>query len=154
MAGSFGSGATELGVGFISVVPNASGFRKDLDRQITGVDKVGENVGKRVSSGMSRALKVGAAAAGAAAVAGIGMAFKGGLESALNVDTVTRSLAGLHGSAEAAADTMERVAKVSRDSSINHADYAAAAQNLAYIGVEGDQLERILTNAGDRKSVV
>src|SRR5699024_396618 len=84
-----------------------------------------------------------------AAVAGIGMAFKGGLESALNVDTVTRSLAGLHGSAEAAADTMERVARVSRDSSINHADYAAAAQNLAYIGVEGDQLERILTNAGD-----
>ena len=148
-AGGFGSGAVELGVGYISVTPNARGFRKDLDRQITGVDKVGENVGKRVSSGMTRALKVGAAAAGAAAVAGIGMAFKGGLESALNVDTVTRSLAGLHGSAEAAADTMERVAKVSRDSSINHADYAAAAQNLAYIGVEGDQLERILTNAGD-----
>ena len=147
--GGFGSGAVELGVGFVSVVPSARGFRKDLDRQITGVDKVGENVGKRVSSGMSRALKVGAAAAGAAAVAGIGMAFKGGLESALNVDTVTRSLAGLHGSAEAAADTMERVAKVSRDSSINHADYAAAAQNLAYIGIEGDQLERILTNAGD-----
>ena len=147
--GGFGSGAVELGVGFVSVVPSARGFRKDLDRQITGVDKVGENVGKRVSSGMTRALKVGAAAAGAAAVAGIGMAFKGGLESALNVDTVTRSLAGLHGSAEAAADTMERVAKVSRDSSINHADYAAAAQNLAYIGIEGDQLERILTNAGD-----
>src|SRR5699024_8652022 len=111
-AGGFGSGAVELGVGYISVTPNARGFRKDLDRRMTGVDKVDYDVGNRVAAGMARALKVGAVAAGAVAVAGVGVVVKGGLECALNVDTVTRSLDGLHGSAEAAAVTMERVAKV------------------------------------------
>lgn len=148
-----GGGSVELGTGYISVVPSAKGFQKDLDRQIgqatSGASKAGEDIGKRMSSGMTKALKVGAAAAGAAAVAGIGLAVKGGLESALNVDAATRSLTGLHGSAEKAADTIARVGKVSRDSSIDHADYAEAAKNLAYIGVEGDQLESILTNAGD-----
>ena len=143
----------ELAQAWVTISPRTKGMQKEIDKQLKGIsskgEKTGSALGEKITSGMKKTLKVGAAAAGAAAVAGIGMAFKGGLESALNVDTVTRSLSGLHGSAEVAADTMERVGKVSRDSSINHADYAAAAQNLAYIGIEGDQLESILRNTGD-----
>src|SRR5699024_2313925 len=94
-AGGFGSGAVELGVGYITVAPWARGFQKDLDKQITGVDKGGENVGKRVSSGMTRALKVGAAAAGAAAVAGIGAAITGGFGRLKQIGRARAKLSGL-----------------------------------------------------------
>ena len=147
-----GSGAVELGVGYVSVVPSAKGFSKELNKQLnqasSGAEAAGQKVGKQMSSGMAKALKVGGAAAGAAAVAGIGLAMKGGLDAAMNIDAASRSLTGLHGSAETAADTLERVGRVARDSSIDHADYAEAAKNLAYIGVEGEQLESILDNAG------
>src|SRR5699024_6661624 len=96
--GGFGSGAVELGVGFVSVVPSARGFSKELDKQLAGVSAgaagAGEKVGKSMSSGMSKALTVGGAAAGAAAVAGIGVAITKGFGRLNQIDQARAKLSG------------------------------------------------------------
>ena len=96
MANKFVGGGVELGTGYISVTANADNFRKDLDKQINGpAAKAGESAGKSMSAGLSKALKVGGAAAGAAAVAGIGVAITKGFGRLNQIDQARAKLSGL-----------------------------------------------------------
>ncbi|WP_226351487.1 MULTISPECIES: tape measure protein [unclassified Pseudonocardia] len=57
-------------------------------------------------------------------------------------------MTGLYGSAQDAGDMMERLKRLSSNSPIEYQAYAKASQQLAYMGVKGQQAEDVLRNVG------
>ena len=152
--GSFGSGAVELGVGYVSVVPSARNFSKELDKQLAGVSsgaaKAGENAGKSMSSGMSKALKVGALAAGGAAVAGIGVAITKGFSRLNALDQAESKLRGLKLEAGDVTRVMDGVSKAVTGTAFGLGEAATAAAKLASANVAvGDDMDRVLKLTAD-----
>ncbi|MFD4833748.1 phage tail tape measure protein [Streptomyces uncialis] len=81
--------AVEIGMGYVSVVPEVQGFAAELQQQVTGpADAVGQDAGKQAGTGfsgaMGGALKGGLAAVGAAA----GAVLVGGLSKALDQSAI------------------------------------------------------------------
>ena len=157
-AGGFGSGAVELGVGFVSVVPSARGFSKELDKQLAGVSAgaagAGEKVGKSMSSGMSKALKVGGAAAGAAAVAGIGVAITKGFGRLNQIDQARAKLSGLGHEAGSVEKIMDSALSAVKGTAFGMGDAATVAAATVAAGVKpGQELERTLKLMGDAATI-
>ncbi|MEV7582229.1 phage tail tape measure protein [Streptomyces erythrochromogenes] len=77
--------AVEVGMGYVSVVPEVQGFAAELDRQVTGpADAVGQNAGQAAGQGftgkMGGILKGGLAAVGIAAAAVLAKGFTDALD--------------------------------------------------------------------------
>lgn len=157
MAG-FGSGAVELGVGYVSVVPSAKGFQKELDKQLSqassGAASAGEKVGNSMSSGMSKALKVGGAAAGAAAVAGIGVAITKGFSRLNQIDQARAKLSGLGHEAGSVEKIMDSALAAVKGTAFGMGDAATVAAATVAAGVKpGQELERTLKLMGDAATI-
>lgn len=123
-----------------------SGFGKGV---VKDAGRAGEQGGRSLGRSLMGALgKAAAIGGGIATVLGIRNLGKAALESAQGIQQTRAVLTGLLGSAESAADTMQRVRNVARDSPIEYSSYNSAAEAFAYLGVEGEQLENILGNVG------
>ena len=72
----------------------------------------------------------------------------GAIDSAGDTAATEASLAGLYGSAEAAADMMGRISDIASGSRIDSSAYNELAKGLGYLGVEGQQAEDIMRNVG------
>lgn len=153
-----GSGAVELGVGYVSVIPSAKGFQKELDKQLAGASAgaagAGEKVGKSMSSGMSKALKVGGAAAGAAAVAGIGVAITKGFGRLNQIDQARAKLSGLGHEAGNVEKIMDSALTAVKGTAFGMGDAATVAAATVAAGVKpGQELERTLKLMGDAATI-
>ena len=144
--------AAELGVAYVSIVPEAKGLGRKIAKEFGAVDKAAESTGRSSGSKLMGALGAAAkkAALGAVVGAGIaaGAALMGGFASAVNQQTAQKVLSGLYGSASQATQMMEDLRKVSSTSPIEYTAYTKAAEALAYAGVEGGQAVSVLENVG------
>lgn len=144
--------AAELGVAYVSIVPEAKGLGRKIAKEFGAVDKAAESTGRSSGSKLMVALGAAAkkAAMGALVGAGVaaGAALMGGFASAVNQQTAQKVLSGLYGSASQATQMMEDLRKVSSTSPIEYTAYTKAAEALAYAGVEGGQAVSVLENVG------
>lgn len=144
--------AAELGVAYVSIVPEAKGLGRKIAKEFGAVDKAAESTGRSSGSKLMGALGAAAkkAALGAVVGAGIaaGAALMGGFASAVNQQTAQKVLSGLYDSASQATQMMEDLRKVSSSSPIEYTAYTKAAEALAYAGVEGGQAVSVLENVG------
>ncbi len=92
--------------------------------------------------------KAGAAAIAFAGIKSIGSIFGDAISRASDTVAAEQSLSGLYGSAEDAADMMDRIGNISSGSKIDTGAYTEMAQSLGYLGVKGAQSEGIMRNLG------
>jgi phage-related protein len=88
--------AVEVGTGYVSITPSAKGFGSSLSKEIGGdLEGVGKSAGgkagKGFMGGMGGALKVGIAAAGIGAVAGIATKALGAAREAQQITNITEA---------------------------------------------------------------
>lgn len=145
--------ANEIAVGYISIVPETSKIAPEIKKAIGDAAPGAEDAGKKSGGifGGGFLESAGAVFAGNALTkiaSSAGASMMDGFSKAMDGQAFESSMAGLLGSAEQAADAVERVGKVSRDSSLDASAYRDFAQGLAYIGVEGEQSEEVMRNVG------
>ena len=144
--------AAELGVAYVSIIPEARGLGKRVAKEFGVVGKAAESTGRSAGSKLMGAVGTAAkrAATGALVGAGVaaGAALMGGFASAVNQQTAQKVLSGLYGSASQATKMMEDLRKVSSSSPIEYTAYTKAAEALAYAGVEGNSAVSVLENVG------
>lgn len=152
--GSFGSGAVELGVGYVSVLPSARNFSKELDKQLAGASagasRAGEAVGSRVASGMGKALKVGGVAAGAVLATSLTMGFR----RLTAIEDAEAKLKGLGNSAADTAKIMENALAAVKGTAFGMDEAATTAASAVAAGLKpGKELQGYLGLVGDAATI-
>lgn len=70
------------------------------------------------------------------------------VRTAANIQQTTASMAGLYGETAAAEDMMRRMREYARDTPLETQSLYTAGQNLAYLGLQGDQAMGVIENIG------
>ncbi|MCA0217917.1 MAG: tape measure protein [Actinobacteria bacterium] len=140
---------SEAGSSWVTVAPDASGFGRDLDKQISGETAT---VGSRIGAGFGRAFTIGAAAViGAAAIIGIGVGslVANGVEFNSAMENYTAAFTPLLGSAEAAKDKLAELTTFAKNTPFELTDVAGASQTLLAFGASSADLLPDLQMLGD-----
>ena len=155
---------TEVGTGYVTIVPNAEGFGQSLSKQILGKTR---DVGGRASKSFSDAFnlstvgqafgtvaKAGTAALGAVAAAAAGIAAKGGIQRALAIEGAQAKLVGLgHDSADVSAIMSDALASV-KGTAFGLGDAATVAATMSASGVQsGEQMRTVLSTVADTAQI-
>lgn len=155
---------TEVGTGYVTIVPNAEGFGQSLSKQILGKTR---DVGGRASKSFSDAFnlstvgqafgtvaKTGTAALGAVAAAAAGIAAKGGIQRALAIEGAQAKLRGLgHDSADVSAIMSDALASV-KGTAFGLGDAATVAATMSASGVQsGEQMRTVLSTVADTAQI-
>ncbi|MDD7587193.1 MAG: tape measure protein [Corynebacterium glucuronolyticum] len=142
--------ATELGVGYISIVPETSKIAPGIKKAFSGAGNVGSQAGSRMSSALGGALKTGAAAAGAAAAGVIGTSLVKGFNRLSAIDQAKAKFEGLGNSAQQVEGIMGDVTASVKGTAFGTADAAnVAAMAMASGAKPGEELQRVLRLVGD-----
>lgn len=142
--------ATELGVGYISIVPETSKIAPGIKSAFNGAGNVGSKAGKAMSSALGGALKTGAAAVGAAAAGIIGTSLVKGFNRLSAIDQAKAKFEGLGNSAQQVEGIMKDVTASVKGTAFGTADAAnVAAMAMASGAKPGEELQRILKLVGD-----
>lgn len=114
-------------------------------RNVAGAAGRSESKLSRMGVAAGRAAKfVGFAAASAGAAATVI-----GVKAAANIEHAQKTLTGLYGSAKDARDIMERLRKTAGKSPIDFKSFTKGAEQLAYMGIKGEEANKILGNIAD-----
>lgn len=142
--------AAELGVGYVRLLPSMRGFGaqvgKQTKRQLPGAGRqAGAAFGGGIAAGAMRSIG-GVARQIAPILGGIGLLRLGrdAWQSATGIQQTEAALTGLYGSGREATSVMTQLRQVAKDSPIDHAAFLTGAENLAYMGVEGDRAVGVL----------
>ena len=166
--------ATELAAAYLSLVPSLKGAQKSIESQLAGVnlEKTGANMGKSLSSGMGKTLssgvekhmantisdvgkgmssvfgkvaKIGVGAIASVGGAIVGLAAKGGISRAINIENAQFKFRALGLDVE---QTMASCSKAVNGTMYGLDAAATVAASLGASGVEaGDQMTRALKAA-------
>ena len=151
--------ALELGTAWITIAPSMRGFRSSVEKELDGISTGGAE--KRIQSGMSSAFgtvaKIGAGAMGAVAAAagGIGVAVagvaaKGGIDRALNIEGAETKLAGLGHSTEDVAAIMDNATTAVKGTAFGLDEAATVAAQFSAVGIEsGQNMTNALSTVAD-----
>ena len=144
--------AAELGVAYISIVPEAKGLGRKIAKEFGAVDKAAESTGRSAGSklmgAMGAAVKKVALGAVVGAGVAVGAALVSGFKSAIDQQNIQATVAGLYQDAGKAFSTLSDIKALSKTSPIDYSAYGKAAQSLAYAGVQGDQAVTVLDKVG------
>lgn len=144
--------AVNLATAYVELMPSMQGFHKKVASELGQVETAADKSGKKSGGIFSGAFGKVASAAKFAGIAAVGAtaatSIIGGFTRAMDTQNFESSMAGLLGSAEKAAESVDRVNKVASGSSIDAGAYRGFAQSLAYVGVEGQQAESVMKNVG------
>lgn len=144
--------AAELGVAYISIVPEAKGLGRKIAKEFGAVDKAAESTGRSAGSklmgAMGAAVKKVALGAVVGAGVAVGAALVSGFKSAIDQQNIQATVAGLYQDAGKAFSTLSEIKALSKTSPIDYSAYGKAAQSLAYAGVQGDQAVTVLDKVG------
>src|SRR5690625_3130901 len=144
--------ATELGVAYVSIVPEAKGLGRKIAKEFGAVDNAAESTGRSAGSklmgAMGAAVKKVALGAVVGAGVAVGAALVSGFRSAIDQQKIQATVAGLYRDADKAFSTLSDIKQLSKGSPIDYSAYGKAAQSLAYAGVEGDQAVTVLDKVG------
>lgn len=148
----------ELGVAYLSVIPETSKFaptmRKALGKSSGVGDQAGRSIGGRISQTMGKTLKVGAASAFAGAAAVGGAALVKGFQRLEAIDSAKAKLAGLGHSAQSVNTIMDSALKSVKGTAFGMGEAASLAGTLVASGIKpGKDLEKTLSLVGDSATI-
>ena len=149
----------ELATGYVSLVAQTGGMQKAISDALRDATKnipegPGRTIGDRLSSGITKSLKVGAVAAGGAVAATLGGAIAKGFSRLSNIDQAEAKLAGLGNSAEDVAAIMDSANAAVTGTAFGLDEAATTAASAVAAGIEpGKELERTLSIMGDAATI-
>jgi phage-related protein len=145
--------AVEVGTGYVSITPSAKGFGSSLSKQIggdlEGVGKVsGGKAGKGFMSGMGGALKVGVAAVGIGALAGITKKALGNAREAQQITNITEATIKATGGAagvtashvQEMANALQRTTGISDETIRSGSNVILTFKNIANAAGDGNNI--------------
>ncbi|MCK7661966.1 tape measure protein [Corynebacterium antarcticum] len=150
--------AVELGVGYLSIVPETSkiapGVRKALGESEKAADGSGKTIGSRLSGSASKALKVGFASAGVAAGAVFGTAIAKGFGRLSAIDEAQAKLKGLGNSTQQIGTIMDNALASVKGTAYGLGEAVTTSAGLVAAGVaEGPKLEQTLKTVADTAAI-
>lgn len=150
---------TEVGVGYISISPNAKGFGRKLDAETSGAfasvgESGGRSMGSRLAGALGTAAKVGIAAAAAGAVAATGLIVKRGFDRALDIEDAKATLGALGYAAKEVQGITDDVLASVRGTPFALNEAMSAGVSALAAGIpEGEDLTKYLQAIGDAATV-
>jgi tape measure domain-containing protein len=120
-------------------------FGAAVGRGGSAIAGFGRSVGSSVIGPLGQTARMMAPLAGIAGFVGLA---KGAWAASTSIDTTSRTLTGLYGSGTQATSMMGKLRTLATNSPIDYQSYFTAAQNLAYMGVKGDEAIQVMTNLG------
>lgn len=150
--------ATELGVGYISILPEVSKISPGIAKALKGVEaeaaRSGDSMGKKLADGITssagKTLKVGLGAAGVAAGAAIGTGIAKGMGRLTAIDEAQAKMAGLKLGADDIARSMEGVNNAVKGTAYGLDEAAGSAAKFLSSNVAvGKDLDRVLNLTAD-----
>ena len=153
--------ATELGVAYLSIVPETSklapGIKQALgDTSASGraADNAGKSIGARLSGTLTKTLKVGALTAGGAVVGTLGTALYKGFSRLQGIEQAQAKLTGLGHSAKSVEKIMGNALGAVKGTAFGLDQAATVAASAVAAGVKpGKDLQRTLTLVGDAATI-
>lgn len=150
--------AAELGVGYISIIPETSKITPAITDAIgkseKGADTVGKGIGSKIATGAGKALAVGAASIGAAAGGVLGVAFAKGFGRLTAIENAQSKLSGLGHSAEGVSKIMDNALASVKGTAYGLGEAASTSASLVAAGIKpGEELERRLKNVADTAAI-
>lgn len=148
----------ELGVGYISIVPEVSkispGIAKALGAAEPQVEKSGDSMGSKLSSGISRKLKASAIGIGTAAGGSIAAGLTKGFGRLKAIEGAEAKLKGLGNSAETVSGVMDNALAAVKGTAHGLGEAASVSAQMVAAGIKpGKELEQTLTTVGDTAAI-
>lgn len=146
----------ELATAYVNVVASTNGVGRQLQRDFGGAadaagDSAGRSSGKRFGGAFVGVVKKAGAIGAAVAV---GLAAKGGISRALNIEDAQAKLAGLGHSTESVQKIMDNAMASVKGTAFGMGDAATVAAGVVAAGVKpGQDLERTLKLVGDSATI-
>lgn len=132
----------------------APAIKKSLGEANGYAEKSGMDMGSRLSAGISKNLKRGALAAGAAAGTAIGYTLKKGFDRLSAIEGAEAKLRGLGNSAQDVSGIMDNALASVKGTAFGMGEAATVASQMVASGIKpGKDLERVLKTVGDTASI-
>ncbi|MBD0853096.1 hypothetical protein CU043_02475 [Corynebacterium striatum] len=148
----------ELGVGYISIVPEVSkispGIAKALGDTAPVAEKSGQSMGSKLSAGISKTLKASAIGVGTAAGGAIAVGLTKGFGRLNAIEGAQSKLTGLGNSAETVAGVMDNALNAVKGTAHGLGEAASVSASLVASGIKpGQELEQTLKTVGDTAAI-
>ena len=152
----------ELGVGYLSIIPETSKIAPGIKSALGGAEKhaepSGKSMGTRIAGGIGSAVSTGlktvAGGAVAAGVAGIGTAMVKGFQRLDAIDTANAKLTGLGHSAGSVKSIMDDSLASVKGTAFGLGEAASLAAGAVASGIKpGQELQRVLSLTGDAATI-
>lgn len=148
----------ELGVGYVSIVPEVSKITPNVAKALQGLDPVaerqGSSMGSKLASGVSTALKATAVGAGAVAGGLIATGITKGIGRLTAIDTAEGKLKGLGHTTQSTAAVMDSALASVRGTAYGLGDAATIASSAVAAGIKpGQELTKYLSMTADAAAI-
>lgn len=148
----------ELGIGYISIVPEVSKISPTISKALQGAepeaDKAGRSFGDRLSSGMGTALKGSVVGVGVATGGLLATAITKGMGRLTGIENAQASLRGLGHDAQSVETIMDSALNAVRGTAYGLDAAASVAASAVAAGIQpGEDLERTLKMTGDAATI-
>ena len=143
---------------YLPIIPDASKIAPGVHKALGGVkqnaEKDGAGIGSKLSSGISKTMKAGAVATGAAVAGVLGTAMAKGFSRLTAIDSAEAKLSGLGHTATGVSTIMSDALAAVKGTAFGMGDAASAAAAAVAAGVKpGEDLQRTLTLMGDAAAI-
>ena len=150
--------AVEVAVGYVSIIPSMRGFRRQVDRELSGVEgsaqQTGQRSGRSMSAAWAKAFKIGGVAAAGGVATLMGTALAKGFTRLDAIDQAQAKLRGLGHDAQAVATIMDSANKAVKGTAYGLGDAATIAASAVAAGIKpGQQLTKYLTMTADAAAI-
>lgn len=148
----------ELGVGYISVIPEVSRISPEIAKALgkaeTKAESQGKSMGSKIASGVGTTLKVGAGAAGVAAGGAIAASLTKGMGRLTAIESAESKLKGLGNSAADVSTIMENANAAVKGTAYGLDAAATTAAMAVAAGIRpGQELEQTLKTVADTAGI-
>lgn len=148
----------ELGTGYISIIPEVSKISPEIAKALDGADgvaeKKGHSLGSKISSGIGKTLKVGAASVGVAAGGAIAGGLTKGMGRLTAIENAQAKLTGLGNSSRDVSMIMDNALASVKGTSYGLDAAATTAAMAVAAGIKpGKELEQVLKTTADTAGI-
>lgn len=148
----------ELGVGYISILPETSGITPGIAKALKAsegaADSTGDSMGSKISSKLGGALKKGAIGAGVSAGGVLAASITKGLGRLNSIEQAEAKLKGLGNSTQQVGSIMENALASVNGTAFGLEEAATTAGSLVAAGIKpGQELEGVLTTVADTATI-
>lgn len=149
--------SVEIASAYVSLSANTSTIPKDVRKALgqaeSGADRSGQSIGKKMSSGLGKALKAGGLAAGATAAAAIGTSLTKGFQRLDAIEQAQTKFEALGYTAKQQSGLMDDITASVKGTAFATSDAADAAAMALAGGIKpGKELTGVLKTVGDSAS--